>query len=124
MQTIIENQDLLLPNTPIIKEATLNAFKRMNGVDMAEVEKFIENASVPAPIGAKASVIFGVIYGSLTVNPTSEYKNCVFDHDFWGIGAVGGTAIGVIYTAYENWPAFFSNVTGFHVQGIGAGGGI
>ncbi len=82
-------------------------------------------AGVPAPIGAKASVVMGLIYGNVTCNPTEDpYKVWSFDESIWGLGAVGGTAIGFIYTAYNAWDPFFQRTTGFHVQGAGEGGGI
>ncbi len=116
------------PSNPIIKKATLDAFKNLNGITMATAEDFVSKAaavSVPAPLGATTSLIFGAIYGSVTVKPTSGgYTNWVFDHSFWGIGAMGGSSIGFMYTAYDSWDAFFQNVTGFHVQGIAEGGGI
>ena len=30
----------------------------------------------------------------------------------------------MMYTAYDNWDAFFKNVTSYHVQGYSEGGGI
>jgi len=127
MSVITVDPKILLPSNPIIKSITLNAFKRMRGVNMGDVENFISKASTsaPAPIGAKADLIFGAIYGNVTVKPTSgNNTNCVFDHSFWGIGAVGGSSIGFMYTAYDDWAPFFQNVTAFHVQGVGEGGGV
>jgi hypothetical protein len=114
------------PSNPAIKAAAIAAFQKMNGVDMAAADKLFaqDAASVPAPLGAKADLIFGAIYGSVTVKPTSAYTNCVFDNSFWGVGAVGGSSIGFMYTAYDSWEAFFRETRGFHVQSIASGGGI
>lgn len=133
MSNTIQDPKLLLPSNPIIKSATLTAFSKLKGVDMQAAEDFINKfddaapkaaVDVPAPLGAKADLIFGLIYGSVTVKPTSGPTSCIFEHSFWGVGAVGGSSIGFMYTAYDSWDAFFRNVTGFHVQGIASGGGI
>ena len=126
MSNLTEEPKLLLPSNPIIKEATLTSFKKFKGIDKAATENFFGKAgdSIPAPIGATASVIFGAIYGNVTIKLTSNYVNCKFDHDFWGLGVAGGQSVGFLYTAYDNWDAFFENVAGFHIQGIAEAGGI
>ena len=74
---------------------------------------------------AKAEIIFVLFYGNLTVKIRSApYNKYYYDVDSWGLGAQGGTSLGVMYTAYDNWEAFFQNVTSYHVQGIADAGGI
>ncbi|MHA7057685.1 hypothetical protein ACWGOQ_0010730 [Aquimarina sp. M1] len=127
MSTLTKQQDLFHPSNPDIKKATQDAFKKIEFVDKGEAENFLTKleGSVPTPLGAKASLIFAGIYGNITVQPTSGgYENWKFDESFWGAGAVGGSSIGFMYTAYSSWDAFFKNVTSFHVQSVASGGGI
>ena len=119
--------DLMQPTDPAISAATLSALTDLRGVDAAAASEFTKNlaASVPAPIAAKADIIFVAFYGRLTVQPTvKEYKKWEFTVDSWGLGASGGTSIGIMYTAYDSWDAFFKNVTSYHVQGLADAGGI
>lgn len=118
--------DLLKPSNSIIQEATGN-LKNLNGIDAGAVDTYIgklaqDGASV---LSAQASIIFVAIYGKLEVSKLpAPYAKKTFSVDSWGLGASGGTSIGVMYTAYDDWSAFFSNVTSYHVQGIADGGGI
>ena len=93
-----------------------------------KLKEFVAQATASgalAPIGAKASVIFGLVYGNVTCNPTEDpYKVWSFDESIWGLGATGGSSIGFLYTAYNAWDPFFKRTTGFHVQGVADGGGI
>lgn len=121
------NTELLSPNTDVIRPATIAALKALRGVDDAAATQFPEKlaATVPAPLSAKASIIFALFFGKLTVDGLPEpYQKWKYDVDVWGGGATGGTAIGLMYTAYDSWDAFFRNVTSFHVQAIAEGGGI
>lgn len=122
MTTLTKEQTKLLnPSNPVIKTATLDAFKKFEGMDMAAAEDFLNKAgggTVPPPISAEATIVMGIIYGNLNIKPLSEHTNCKFNHDFWGIGAVGCESIGMMYTAYTSWDTFFKDVTSFHVQGI------
>jgi hypothetical protein len=127
MSILTEQQKQLLPSNPILKEATLNAFKKVNGVDMSEVENFLNQAGGNAaadPIGATATLGFAGIMGHITVKPISVHANCKFDHDFWGVGVIIGKSIGFMYTAYTNWDAFFRNITSFIVVGGAEEGGV
>lgn len=127
MDTLTAEKNKFHPSNAIIKEATKNAFNKIDFVDKDGAENFLTKleGSVPAPLGAKASLIFAGIYGNVTVEPTSGgYENWKFDESFWGVGAVGGSSIGFMYTAYDNWNSFFKNVTSFHVQSFASGGGI
>lgn len=127
MKNLTEEQKKFHPSNPTIKKATQDAFNRIHFVDKDAAENFFTKleGTVPAPLGTKASLIFAAIYGNVTVQPTSGgYENWIFDNSFWGIGAEGGGSIGFMYTAYDNWDAFFNNVTSFHVQSYAEGGGI
>ena len=97
-------------------------------VPEGELKHFVAQATAAAalaPIGAKGSVVMGLIYGNVTCNPTEDpYKVWSFDESIWGLGAAGGSAIGFLYTAYTAWDPFFKRTTGFYVQGAGEGGGI
>ena len=117
--------NILLPTDPIFQEATSN-LKNLRGIDAASINSYAKNlaTTTASVLSAKADIIFAVIYGNLTVKVnTDPYTNKNGDVDIWGIGAAGGTAIGMMYTAYDNWDAFFNNVTAYHVQGIAEGGG-
>jgi len=121
------SEELLAPTREPIRAATLARLPKLPGVDQSAVAGFPDKlaASVPAPLSAKASLIFAVIYGKLTVDGLPDpYAKWHFNADIWGIGATGGTAIGIMYTAYDSWAAFFASVTAYHVQGIASGGGI
>jgi hypothetical protein len=101
----------------------LRAFK--GKVKDEEVNRFlnaIASNAVPAPIGATASLIFAAIYGVVKCEPRDQHWK--FDADVWGVGAAGIESVGFMYTAYENWDAFFSQTTAFHVQGVADAGGI
>jgi len=118
--------DLLLPTNPNFDEATSN-LKNLRGVEAASVDSYAEKLAVSAApaLSAKADIIFAAFYGNLTMKILADpYKKKYYDESVWGAGATGGTAVGIMYTAYNNWDAFFKNVTSFHVQGIAKGGGF
>jgi hypothetical protein len=121
----ISEADLLVPSHPAVREATASLLARQLGHD--EVEKYLDqltSASVPAPIGADATVKLA-IYGNLLVdNLSAPYSKHVYNHTIWGGPAALATGTGFMYTAYNTWDAFFQNVTSCHVQGWGAPGGI
>ncbi len=111
------------PNFETVKAATLRAFK--GKVKDHEVNRFLDtiaSSAVPAPIGATASLTFAAIYGVVKCEPRGQPWK--FDADVWGVGAAAISSVGLMYTAYENWDAFFSLTTAFHVQGIADAGGI
>lgn len=115
--------DVLELDRKLLRAATVGSLAKIEGVTGVDdfVDK-IEGTSVPAPISATASVTFFAIYGVLKCEPRGQsYK---FDSDFWGAGATAVSSVGLMYTAYETWEAFFKNTTAFHVQGIASGGGI
>lgn len=119
--------EILAPTNPVIERASVNSLMSLRGVNPKEVENFSERlaASSAKPLSARASIIFVAFYGKLTVDSLpAPYSNQRFEVDSWGLGATGGTSIGIMYTAYNNWDAFFANVTSYHVQGIADGGGI
>jgi hypothetical protein len=104
-----------------IQKAGLKALRNLKGVDQSAVESFPERlaASGAAVLGAKADLTFILFYGKLTVKPTTNpYTEYCFDVDVWGAGGMAGSSIGFMYTAYDNWDAFFQNVTAYHVQGV------
>ncbi|TYC51949.1 hypothetical protein FMN50_19590 [Rhodobacterales bacterium] len=110
------------PDQDELRQATMKSLKEQVGED--EVNKFIEKASgksVPAPIGATASVNIAV-WGKCTCAP--DGKNWKYDRTIWGGPAYFGASVGFLYTAYEDWDAFFKHVTSVHCQGISSGGGI
>lgn len=118
--------DLLMPSNPNFKKATSN-LKKLKGIDAASIDLYAEKlaATSASVLSAKSDIIFALFYGNLTVKVLADpYKNKYFDVDTWGLGATGGTAVGMMYTAYDNWDAFFNNVTSYHVQGIADGGGF
>lgn len=113
----------LAPSNKILREAMLRGLD--GRVSEQDVNNFIEKTTsggAPALIPAKASVIFAGIYGNVSCDPTSMPWNG--SESIWGLGAKGGSAIGVIYTVYHSWDDFFRYTTGFHVQGIAKKGGI
>jgi len=116
-------QDKLTPAHPMLKAAMTEGLE--GRVRAEEIDNFVaatQATSVPDPLSATASVIFAAIYGNVTCTPKGQPWK--FDQSIWGIGAQGGTSIGFLYTAYENWDAFFRMTTSFHVQGIADGGGV
>jgi len=118
--------NLLSATDPIIQKATSN-LKNLRGIDAGAIDSYVENlaTTTASVLSAKADIIFALFYGNLTVKVnTDPYSNKSGDVDIWGFGVAGGTAIGIMYTAYDNWDAFFNNVTAYHVQGIADGGGI
>ena len=118
--------NLLLPTDPNFQKATSN-LKNLRGIDAASIDSYAEKlaTTTASVLAAKADIIFALFYGNLTVKITTDsYKNKNGDVDIWGIGAAGGTSIGMMYTAYDNWDAFFMNVTAYHVQGVAEGGGF
>lgn len=118
--------DLLLPTNPSFQKATSN-LKNLRGIDTAQIDSYAQKlaATTASVLSAKADIIFVAFYGNLTVKiNTDPYKKKNGDVDVWGIGAAGGTAIGMMYTAYDNWDAFFNNVTSYHAQGLAEGGGV
>lgn len=119
-QTLTEHD--LRPTNPLVQQATMAAMK--GRVEPGEVRKFLDQAasdSVPAPIGATASVNIA-IWGKVQCDPDGQPWK--YDTTIWGGPAYFGSAVGFMYTAYETWDAFFRNVTGVHTQGIISGGGI
>ena len=119
--------EFLKPDSTVIDQITQDSLKSLRGIDAAEAENFSKKlqASGAPVLSAKASIIFVAFYGKLTVDSLpSPYDKWKFEVDTWGLGATGGTAIGMMYTAYDNWDAFFKNVTSYHVQGYSEGGGI
>lgn len=114
--------ELLQPANPDLQQVTIQALK--SRVDEADVRAFLEklgSATAPAPVGATASVKLAV-WGKIDVEPDGlPWK---YDETIWGGPAYFGSAVGIMYTAYDSWDAFFQNVTGFHAQGVDVGGGI
>ncbi|SDN59236.1 hypothetical protein SAMN04489726_7319 [Allokutzneria albata] len=110
------------PHNPIVRAATVHSLGRR--LDPGEIEKFLDDmvsASVPAPIGATASVKIA-IWGKVDCDPNGQPWS--YDASIWGGPAYFGQAAGFMYTAYQTWDAFFRNVTSVHVQGIASAGGI
>ena len=118
--------DDLTPTNKVVQASTLYALKEIAKVD--EVNQFLDkmaSSSVPAPIAATASLTFALFYGVVKCEPRPDpYNVWIYDEDVWGVGAAAISTIGLMYTAYESWDAFFSLTTAFHVQGIAEGGGI
>lgn len=125
--TLLAEKENLKPTSHVIAPATVKSLKSLRGVDAAEAASFprkLEASGAPV-LSAKASIIFVAFYGKLSVDGLpSPYQRRKFEVDSWGLGATGGTSIGVMYTAYDNWDAFFRNVTSYHAQGIADGGGF
>jgi hypothetical protein len=113
MSKLTEEQKKLLPSNPIIKEATLKAFKAFNGIDMVAAENFLSKAEdfTPPPIKAIASFTT-----RFTMQCISDY-NCKFNSDFWG---PEGECEGFLITSYDKWETFFQNATGFIIQSSGS----
>src|SRR5215471_16873823 len=112
----------LRPTRDIVQEATLKALRGC--VEEDEVRRFLAKAasvSVPAPIGASASLKIAV-WGKLGCDPDGQPWK--YDITVWGGPAYFGESVGFMYTAYETWDDFFRNVTGAHAQGIAVEGGI
>ena len=110
------------PSHPIVREATFRSLGRR--LDASAVQKFLDEAAgpqAPAPIGATAQVNIA-IWGKVNVDPDGQPWR--YDQTIWGGPAYFGSSIGFMYTAYDNWDAFFRNVTSVHAQGIASGGGI
>lgn len=127
MENLTVKEKGLHPEQKMLKEATAKTFENLHFLNATQSDEFVKKlATSAAPVlGAKASLIFGAIYGNVTIEPTSGgYEDWKFDSSFWGLGAVGGSSIGFMYTAYNSWDAFFKNVTSFHVQSAAEGGGI
>lgn len=81
------------------------------------------NAFNAAPaIEAQASIVSAVLWSKVQCEPTD--KPWKFSESAWGPGIGGGSCIGFMYTAYDNWDVFFENTTAYHAQGIAATGGI
>ncbi len=115
--------EILKPDIEAVHAVTLRAFK--GRVKEDEVNRFLEtmaSSTVPAPIGATASLTFALVYGVVKCEPRD--KPWKFDSDVWGAGAAAISSVGFMYTAYENWDAFFTLTTAFHVQGVAEAGGI
>ena len=113
----------LAPTNDAIQGATLRALKEIT--NEKEVKRFLEktaSSEVPAPISATASLTFALFYGVVKCEPRGQ--QWLFDEDVWGVGAAAISSVGLMYTAYNTWDAFFRNTTAFHVQGITEGGGI
>ncbi|NIM05331.1 MAG: hypothetical protein GTO55_04415 [Armatimonadetes bacterium] len=112
----------LSPSNKVLHAKMLSGLEgRVSEEDVNSFVKKVTSVGAPA-ISAKASVIQALIYGNVTCDPKD--KPWKFDESIWGIGAAGGSSIGVMYTAYESWDPFFTNTRAFHVQGIASGGGI
>lgn len=116
------SQQNFRPNQSGVQQATLTALQPQVGEDEARsfVEK-LSSQSVPAPVGATASVNIAV-WGKCKCDP--DGLSWKFDRTVWGGPAYSGSSVGFLYTAYEDWESFFRNVTSFHCQGIASGGGI
>ncbi len=71
---------------------------------------------------AQVTVTSAFIYGTVQCKIESLKKE--FDGTHWGIGLAGFAATGVVYTAYNDWTAFFDNAKGYHVQSAGVAGGV
>lgn len=101
--------------------------KKLKGVSKSDVKEYQAalEASGAKVLQARASIIFIVFYGQLSVKvQTKPYTKWKYEVDSWGLGAQGGDSLGFMYTAYDNWDSFFKNVTSYHVQGGSAGGGF
>ena len=121
MSTTLSEQELR-PTHPLVQEATIKALKVR--IEPGEVQKFLNqatSAAAPAPIGATASVNIA-IWGKVKCDPDGQPWR--YDTSIWGGPAFFGSGIGFMYTAYDNWDAFFRSVTSVHTQGIISGGGI
>jgi len=115
--------DIIELERSLTNTVTVNGLAKI--ADTGEVQSFlkkIESTSVPAPISATASLTFALFYGVVKCEPRG--KPYVYDEDVWGVGAAAISSIGLMYTAYDSWDAFFANTTAFHVQGIAEAGGI
>ena len=121
-----EREDILAPDHEIIQSHTLRGLRGLRGVadddEIKEFQKKLASDNVPAPISASASLTFALFYGVIKCEPKAQPWR--FDEDVWGVGAAAIASVGFMYTAYDNWDAFFRNTTAFHVQGITDGGGI
>jgi hypothetical protein len=112
----------LRPDQETLLRATLTALK--GRVDEHEVRRFVKEAAraaAPAPIGATANVKIAV-WGKVLCEPDGQ--PWIYDNTIWGGPAYFGDSVGFMYTAYDNWDAFYANVTSCHVQGFDVGGGI
>ncbi len=121
---LISNQDFM----QVSREAAISSLQgdvlqgKIAKNEMTSFMDSIGKAGAPAPIGATASLTFALFYGVTKCEPRDQ--PWIFDVDTWGIGGAAISSVGFMYTAYENWDAFFRNTTAYHVQGIAEGGGI
>lgn len=107
----------------VSKASTLTALKgKVKEEELDQLLEHMEKLGGPGTIEAKAGIIFVGIYGNVECKPKNQPWE--FDQSVWGIGAAGFTCLGLMYTAYDNWHAFFTQTTGFQAQGIADGGGI
>ncbi|HQT26826.1 MAG TPA: hypothetical protein PLK99_09575 [Burkholderiales bacterium] len=124
LQDLMANQKFMQAS----KEAALKALKGkvlQGKIKEDEMKHFLDaigKEGVPAPIGATASLVFALFYGVVKCEPREQ--PWIYDEDVWGIGGAAISSVGFMYTAYDNWNAFFTNTTAFHVQGIAEAGGI
>lgn len=82
-----------------------------------------QKALLGAPnAGAKVNVTAAFVYGTIECEISAQKK--IFNGTHWGIGLAGFAASGNIYTAYDNWQAFFDNAKAYHVQSAGVAGGV
>ncbi len=107
----------------VADNATREAFK--GKLEEKEVNEFLESirgVNAPAPISATGSIIFVGVFGEVVCEPMDKpYK---FKQKSWGLGAAGVSSVGLLYTAYNNWDAFWRNTTSYHAQGVADAGGI
>ncbi|AHH95250.1 hypothetical protein GCM10010174_57620 [Kutzneria viridogrisea] len=115
-------KDELRPTHPLVRAATIVNLGLQ--FEVSELQNFLDQIGsdrVPPAIGATASVKIA-IWGKVRCEPDGQ--PWVYDTTIWGGPAYFGDAIGLMYTAYDSWNAFFQNVTSVHVQGVASGGGI
>lgn len=111
------------PHHDVVQQAAQRALA--DRIDPAKITNFAQAtqaAGVPAPVSATASLTFAVLYGVVKCNPHGNVWK--FDEDVWGVGAAAIQSVGLLYTAYNSWDAFYENTTAFHCQGIAEAGGI
>lgn len=115
------------PDLDALRQATIKALQPQIGdAQASDFVAKLSGANAPPPVGATANVTIA-IWGKCTCDPDNKnpaVKAWKFDQTAWGGPAYGGSSVGFLYTAYNDWDAFFRNVTSFHCQGIASGGGI
>lgn len=124
MTEILTPEKLTLTH-PAVREATEGLLGRALKPDA--VKNFINQLAAPAAapaIGAQTWIALAI--GGTIITQPSDMRTYPWEyrHVIWGGPVCVATAVGLMYTAYDNWDAFFQNVTSCHAHGVTGGGGL